>query len=888
MPPAEAGPPGLGGPGDADAPTWGFALDRFQQEAIAALDAGASVLVAAPTGSGKTVVAEHAVARALAAGRKAFYTTPIKALSNQKYHDLVARHGADAVGLLTGDNAINGDAPVVVMTTEVLRNMMYARSGALDGLLHVVLDEVHFLQDAYRGPVWEEVITHLDPDVRLVCLSATVSNAEEVADWLRTVRGPTAYVLETRRPVPLDDTYLVEDRTADRLHHLPVLVGDRPNPEGSRFDRDVLRAGKGRGRRRYATPGRLAVVDLLEERGLLPAIAFVFSRNGCDDAVRSCLGAGVRLTTADERARCRAILDEHVGALSDADLDVLGYHELVSALEAGVAAHHAGMVPPFKEAVEACFAEGLVKVVFATETLALGVNLPARTVVIEKLTKFTGEGHEFLTPGQYTQLTGRAGRRGIDRAGTAVVLWSPFVDFGQVAGLAASRSFPLTSSFRPTYNMAVNLVRRYDAERAHHLLNLSLAQYQADRAVVDLEARLGRREAELARVAEAATCERGDVAEYLAALDQDRTRAERSRADDRAAVLSALRRLSPGDVLDLPGTASGGRAAVLSVSHRRGGAVRVRVVTATRKVVLLGEADFDDPPAPTATVPLPTPFAPRSPGFQRSVAEALHRLPRGGDGRRRGRRRTDEGGLAASHPVADCPDRDAHVKAARRVARLEREVQGLRRRVTRHSDSLARRFDQVLALLGAWGHLDGWALTARGERLARIFHECDLLVAEALEEGLFDGLDVAEAAAMASTFVYEHRSPGPAPPPWFPAGELRQRWRRLERLHGDLQADEDRFELPLTRAPDPGFVPLAHAWALGGDLDQVLDDEEITAGDFVRNVKQLVDLLRQLGEAAPDPVTGATCRAAADAVFRGVVEASSVVTLGEQDDEAPT
>src|SRR2546426_215386 len=395
-----------------------FELDPFQEHALDALEAGRSVLVAAPTGSGKTLVAEYAVAKALAEGGKAFYTTPIKALSNQKFGDLSRRHGQANVGLLTGDNAINGDAPVVVMTTEVLRNMIYAGSPSLNGLRYVVLDEVHYLQDPYRGPVWEEVIIHSPPEVVLVCLSATVSNAEEFADWIQTVRGATTAVIEERRPVELQHLYLVGDRTSDDLVMLPTFVDGRPNPEASRLDAAATRG------RRYGRP-----------------------RAG---------------------------------------------------LEAGFASHHAGMVPPFKEAVEACFSTGLVKVVFATETLALGINMPARSVVIEKLSKFTGEHHEFLTPGEYSQLTGRAGRRGIDEVGYAIVLWSPFVPFDQVAGLASRRTYALSSSFRPTYNMAANLVRRYPPDAAHHLLNLSFAQYRADRDVVRLEAQLEKSEQVLA------------------------------------------------------------------------------------------------------------------------------------------------------------------------------------------------------------------------------------------------------------------------------------------------------------------------------------------------------------------------------------------------------
>ncbi|HUS60791.1 MAG TPA: DEAD/DEAH box helicase, partial [Acidimicrobiales bacterium] len=479
-------------------PDYDFELDEFQRRAVEALVAGESVLVAAPTGSGKTVVADHAVAAALGSGRKAFYTTPIKALSNQKYNDLCRVHGARNVGLLTGDNAINPDAPVVVMTTEVLRNMIYANSPALDGLAFVILDEVHYIQDAYRGPVWEEVIIHLPRTVRLVCLSATVSNAEELADWISTVRGPTATVIEEQRPIELRNLYLVGDRGSERLHLLPTLVEGGPNPEASRLDesaprgpRSGHRRGGGGGRRLY-TPRRVEIVERLEDERMLPAIYFIFSRAACDDAVSMCLDAGVRLTSPEERERIRAICDEHTAGLTDADLEVLGWGRWITGMESGIAGHHAGMVPPFKEAVEACFVAGLVKVVFATETLAVGINMPARAVVIEKLSKFTGERHEILTPGEYTQLTGRAGRRGIDEVGYAIVLWSPFVTFEQVANLVSTRTFAISSRFRPTYNMAANLVRRYEPAEAHHLLNLSFAQYQADRDIVRVETRLDR------------------------------------------------------------------------------------------------------------------------------------------------------------------------------------------------------------------------------------------------------------------------------------------------------------------------------------------------------------------------------------------------------------
>lgn len=864
-----------GGPSGRPRP-YEFELDPFQREAIDAIDAGQSVLVAAPTGSGKTVVAEHAVATALARGdgSRVFYTTPIKALSNQKYADLARRHGADVVGLLTGDNSVNGAAPIVVMTTEVLRNMIYGASPALDRLRFVVLDEVHYLQDAYRGPVWEEVMIHLPPEVRLVCLSATVSNAHELADWIATIRGPTTTVIEHERPVELANLFLVGDRESSSLTLVPTLVDGRPNPEGERFDVERRRPGpqRGRPRRRWYTPRRLEVIDELVARELPPAIYFIFSRNACDDAAKQLLDAGMRLTTGPERERITEIVDQRMAPLSDDDLEVLGYARFRAGLEAGIAAHHAGMVPPFKEAVEACFVEGLVKVVFATETLALGINMPARTVVIEKLSKFTGDHHELLTPGQYTQITGRAGRRGIDPIGHAIVLWSPFTTFGQVAGLAASRTFELSSAFRPTYNMAANLVHRYPPDQAHHLLNLSFAQYRADRDVVRLERRLATRRVALGEQQEAATCERGDVDDYRSLLPN---RESRRRVAPRGVIEAALAGLQPGDVVPADGQE---RVLVLSVAHRQRGAVRVRAITTNRKVLTLGAADFRDAPVPLARVELPEPYAPNNDKFRRAAVERLRRTT----GSPRGSRRPDaangeDAPAAIDHPVASCPDVETHLAAARRADRLAHEVSDLERQVLGRTESLARQFDRVLGVLEDRGHLAGWSLTWRGEVLARIYHECDLLIAESLADGLLDGLDPASLAGLVSCFTYEHRSPAPAPPPWFPSAKVRQRFHAVERLGSSLNAAEDRAALPLTRPPEPGFFALAHAWAAGENLEEVLEDEDLSGGDFVRNAKQLIDLLRQVGEVAPDPDTARTARAAAEELFRGVVSASSVV-----------
>ena len=467
-----------------------FPPDHFQQEAFDSIDRGRSVLVSAPTGSGKTLVANFAIHCARTDGAKAFYTTPLKALSNQKYGELVARYGVEQVGLLTGDTAVRPDAAIVVMTTEVLRNMLLAGSTLLTGLQVVVLDEVHYLQDPYRGGVWEEVLVLSPPAVSFVCLSATVANATELAEWLRSVRGPTDLVVERRRPVVLRHHFAVHRRDDHRTDLLSLLVDGRAAQEGLRLDQATRRsatarqpqwrgANRGGPRLPFRTPRRTELLELLGDQDLLPAIVFIFSRAACDDAVRQCLRDGMRMTEPHERRAIRRIAEEHVDHLSDEDLAVLGYGEWLEGLEAGLAAHHAGLVPAYREAVEACFSAGLLRVVFATETLSLGINMPARTVVIERFTKFGGAGKAPLTSGEYAQLTGRAGRRGLDPEGNAVVLWSPETTFAEVARVATAPPPDLRSAFRPTYNLAVNLARRFDRPQALEVLRRSFAQWQA-------------------------------------------------------------------------------------------------------------------------------------------------------------------------------------------------------------------------------------------------------------------------------------------------------------------------------------------------------------------------------------------------------------------------
>ncbi|MGI8679347.1 MAG: DEAD/DEAH box helicase [Jatrophihabitans sp.] len=876
-----------------------FDLDPFQVESCEALEDGYSVLVCAPTGAGKTIVGEFAVHLALAAGQKCFYTTPIKALSNQKYNDLVDRYGVDKVGLLTGDNAINSSAPIVVMTTEVLRNMLYVGSEALAGLGYVVMDEVHYLGDRFRGAVWEEVIIHLPAAVRLASLSATVSNAEEFGEWLVTVRGETKVIVHEDRPVPLWQHVLVGSRMFD------LFSGD-----GSTIDAELLRnvadrtryldpipGRRGRGRPRgWRPPDRPDVITRLDSEGLLPAITFIFSRAGCDAAARQCVLAGMWLTSAEERLEIDAVIEEFTRNVPPEDLDVLGYWEWRDALRRGVAAHHAGLIPAFKQTVEELFVRGLVRAVFATETLALGINMPARTVVLERLTKFNGESHADITPGEYTQLTGRAGRRGIDIEGHAVVLWSPEVDPQRVAGLASNRTYPLKSSFRPSYNMAVNLVGQLGRPAARDLLEASFAQFQADRGVAGLVAQIRHNDETLRQHERQMTCHLGDFTSY-AALRRQLSERESLLAHEgvrarRGAIAASLESLKRGDVIRVPRGRRSGLAVILDPGVHAIDDPRPLVVTEGRWAGRLSLVDFPITVDVLATIRVPKRVNHRSPLERRDLASSLHALDlpeaNGRPRARSGPTSDDDAEVLRlrralrAHPCHQCADREQHARWGERHSRLARENDGLRKRIEGRTGSLGRTFDRICALLDERGYLVGDETTPAGRQLARIWSEADLLTAECLRDGAWDGLDAAELAAVVSTLVYEPRR-AELLVDKMPTLAVRDAFAVTERVWADLADDETQRQLKVTREPQLGFVWAIYRWARQERLERVLSiaaerGNELSAGDFIRWCKQVLDLLEQLalapGVGGSRPAVAVTARAAATAIRHGVVAQS--------------
>lgn len=736
-----------------------FALDTFQIEACRALESNRSVLVAAPTGSGKTVVGEFAVHLAIRHSSRAFYTTPIKALSNQKFRDLVARYGEESVGLLTGDSNINGDAPIVVMTTEVLRNMLYENSDALAKLSHVVMDEVHYLADRSRGAVWEEVILHLPDPVRIAALSATVSNAEEFGAWLDEVRGSTEVIVEEARPVPLDQHVmtrrtllplfgsdgnvnheLVRLRTQeDKAQRLGSAAyggrGSRGRGQGKRGGRQRLRGAPPR-RDRSNVSGfvpRARVIEKLDAQGLLPAIVFIFSRAGCEQAVHQVLKSEVRLTNKEEVRQIRDFVDDRCLVIPDGDLDALNYYEWRSALEKGIAAHHAGMLPLFKEVVEELFSAGLVKLVFATETLALGINMPARTVVLERFIKWNGQAHVELSPGEYTQLIGRAGRRGIDNQGHAVAVWHSELDPRALAGLATTRTYPLKSSFHPSYNMAVNLISRMDLAEARELLEASFAQYQAD--------------------------------------------------------------------------------------HRSG-------------------------------------------GIQREIE------------------RNDEA-LDGYTEAITKSDGEAKARWEKRRYELNKRNRKLRRRLDNRTNSISRQLDNTCEVLEQFNFLErdgeSYQVTDSGQLLKRIYVEQDLVTALCLREGVFEGLTPEELAGLGAAIVFENRKAEEDDSRRRPrvTHALNEALDDLFDIADDVAEVETRFGTQVAKRPALGFVRLAYAWAAGESLHEILNESDISAGDFVRWIRQLVDLLGQIAQTAQNEELSRNAVTASELIQRGVVTYTS-------------
>jgi ATP-dependent RNA helicase HelY len=679
------------------------------------------------------------------------------------------------------------------------------------------------------------------------------------------------------------------DRGTDRRGRLEDAGGPRGRRGKERHGRtsDVPPRG---GARFGGGPSRADVIERLDRDGLLPAITFIFSRAGCNGAVSQLLARDVRLIPQVEGDRIRRRVEERVSALADEDLGVLGYWEFVEGLSRGFAAHHAGMLPTFREIVEELFTDGRIRAVFATETLALGINMPARTVVLERLVKFNGETHADITPAEYTQLTGRAGRRGIDIEGHAVVLHQRGVDPLAVGGLASTRTYPLRSSFRPTYNMAVNLVPQVGRETAREILETSFAQFQADRAVVGMAGTVRRNEKALEGYAEAMTCHLGDFSSYAAIRNSIRDlekEASRARsASRRAEAELSLEKLRPGDIIKIPAGRRSGYAVVIQGNRGgKGEGASPTVLTADGQVRRLTLVDVPTPVDPVTHVSIPKAFNARNAKSRRDLAATVRvKVPHEPPPSRRARadaaggedeRITELRRQMRAHPCHQCPEREDHARWAERWWRLRRETDGIQRKVAGRTNSVARTFDRICDLLAELGYLsaDGTEVTDSGQTLRRLYTERDLLTAECLRHGVWRRLDAAGLAAAVSMLVHEPRRDEGEISPRMPNDDVSDAYTQMVRLWSELEDREQAHGLPVSTEPDGGMAWMLHRWASGQRLDIVLKDSEMAAGDFVRRCKQIVDLLGQIGDAAPQPALAATARKAVDAVLRGVVAA---------------
>ena len=853
-----------------------FPLDPFQLEAIDALNQGHSVVVSAPTGSGKTLVGEYAIYRALAHGQKVFYTTPLKALSNQKLRDFRAQFGAEKVGLLTGDLSLNREAQIVVMTTEIFRNMLYAEADDHDDPLEnveaVVLDECHYMNDSQRGTVWEESIIHCPPPIQLVALSATVANAGQLTDWIDRVHGPTQLVLSDFRPVPLAFSFC----SAKGLH--PLL-----NDEGTGLHPNckVWRAPKGGQRKGPKTakppqpeaPPLGFVVAQMAERDMLPAIYFIFSRRGCDKGVRD-LGKAC-LVNPEEQARIKARLDAYIATTPEAVRD--GGH--ADALLRGIAAHHAGVLPAWKELIEELFQQGLIKVVFATETLAAGINMPARTTVISALSKRTERGHRPLMGSEFLQMAGRAGRRGLDTQGYVVTVQSRFEGVREAGQLATSPADPLVSQFTPSYGMVLNLLQRYDLAKAKELVERSFGRYLATLDLVEDEARIAELMGQLDRLEDGS----GDVPwedfeDYE--KQRDRLREERrilrilqQQAEETLAheLTLALQFSSEGTLVSLKAPQLKGRVTPAVIVEKVKGSGQfplllcltdenLWVLLPCNAVVSL-HAELSCLQVGQVDPPLLRHGGEMRHGDQASGGLALavgHMANRhdmttpqydlAGEVQAHAQLVHDLEEELELHPAHRWGDRKQLKKHRRRMEELHDEIEERQRllhfRSNRHWDTFLALIE-ILRFFGALAGEDGLEPTEVGRTVAALRGDNELWLGLALMSGHLDELDPAQLAAVFEAISTEVNRPdlwcGYPPPP-----QAEEALHDLRGLRRELERQQERAKVTVPIWWEPELTGLVHAWARGTSWSDVIANTSLDEGDVVRILRRTVDLLAQV------------------------------------------
>jgi ATP-dependent RNA helicase HelY len=848
-----------------------FALDDFQIEACRAIEDGHSVIVSAPTGAGKTLVAEFAIQAALERGRRIAYTTPLKALSNQKFADFTRVYGEATVGILTGDVKVNPRGRVLVMTTEILRNMFY--TGGLDELGYVVLDECHYMGDEGRGTVWEEIIVNAPREVTLVALSATVANVGEIAEWISLVHRPIVPVFHPHRPVPL--SYALAD-LAGEIHDLDKVRSGR-----ARIIGDEPRAQDDRGRwytRRVVAP--TVLIEALEARGWLPTIYFIFSRMGCERAMHEVLTDGRALIDRPQRRE----VDEAIAAataespaLADSQLN----QGVFQALRLGVAVHHAGILPGLKRLIERLFERGLCKVVFATETMSLGIHMPARSVVLQGTSKRTDRGFRSLSHNELTQMAGRAGRRGIDAEGQCVVALDARDGVDEVVRLVDAAPEPIESQFKLGYGSAALLIASgAPPEVLRKRIEASFGQHQNLKTVRNLEGEVRRLEAVVAE-AEGFTAPCGDFARIgryrrLRQEVEARRRASgRGSARERGAIeaepgrLALVRRRGgPSLAVVLGVHAIRGHRALVDALLPHGAVVRVKA-GAIKQILW-------------STPPLHVPRDRSHPRHLRHLVEALEQA----DLRallEQERAQRPETALASIEchrcPWGSLPRCDA---AWRELERVRERLTHRRAALDAAHNAYWQEFLNVVEVLEQFGAVQDRTLTAKGRLVAGFRHDNELLVAEAVMRGMLEDVTVAEAAATCAALIEEARSGEPGLARMFlrKRPKLRRKLELLETAAGTLEQAQRTRRLGIPVGVHAGFMPAVFRWASGEDdwpaiVEQSFGGHE---GDLIRAMRRLIDLLRQLAESREvPPLSARLCAQAARVIDRGIVLESALI-----------
>ena len=850
-----------------------FQLDTFQLEAIDALNQGHSVVVSAPTGSGKTMIGEYAIYRAISHGQKVLYTTPLKALSNQKLRDFRNQFGYENVGLLTGDLSVNRGAPITVMTTEIFRNMLYAevdeRDDPLSDVEAVVLDECHYMNDSQRGTVWEESIIHCPSSVQLLALSATVANAGQLTDWIQKVHGPTELIFSDFRPVPLNFSFC----SAKGLH--PLLNNSRT---GLHPNCKVWRPPKGQKRKRRSpkplqpeSPSISFVIKNMAEREMLPAIYFIFSRRGCDRAVKDLLGS-LRLVSDVEQAKIEARLSLYIKENSEGIRS--GIH--LDALRCGIASHHAGVLPAWKELIEELFQQGLVKVVFATETLAAGINMPARSTVISTLSKRTENGHRQLMGSEFLQMAGRAGRRGLDSQGHVVTVQSRFEGVREAGQLATCNANPLVSQFTPSYGMVLNLLQRYDLEKSRELVQRSFGCYLASLDLFDEEEQLEQLRIRLSDLQVlAGDIPWNDFEDYE--KRRDRLKEERrllrilqkQAADTLVSELtSALQFASVGTLISVKTPSFKGLvtpAVIVAKQQQHGHSSYLLCLTDSNTWTLIACQSVVSLHAELSCIDvasLKTPDMSRLNevihGDSQSllIASAIHEAAQTYD------MLTPQYDLAAEvisqskfvnsleEELADLPahqwgDRKKLKKHRRRMEELELEIRErqnlIHHRANRHWDT----FLALLEILQYFGCLNELKSTEIGKTVGALRGDNELWLGLVLMSGHLDELSPAQLAAVLQAVSTEVNRPDL----WsgFSASpQALEALRDLSSIRRELLRIQERYDLNIPAWSETELIGLVEKWANGSTWDRLMANTSLDEGDVVRVLRRTIDLLAQI------------------------------------------